>query len=112
MRKHKLYENIFAQYGINAVSFPNQEMISKGIEVVKQNGNCTKIAESIVNTINTIASKIDSILFGCTEIGLLMKSIEHPYKAFVDSNQALADFCWEFATNNLMVVDRRIRLFV
>jgi aspartate/glutamate racemase len=111
VEKFKLYKNAFAKYDINAVSFPYQEIVSEGIEAVKQNNDCTKIARTIIDIINNISSDIDSLIFGCTEVCLLMKSIEHPYNEFVDSNQALADFCWEFATNNLMTVESQIRLY-
>jgi len=54
-------------------------------------------------------NNIGVVVYGCTEIDLLMRSKNLCAEfATVDSNQALADFCIAFANNE--IGDDRIRL--
>jgi aspartate racemase len=107
-RENKLYEHAFTKFGISSVQFPDQELISKGIEAVKQNQDIGKIAESICEILGTY-SDIDSVIYGCTEIDILMRSMTNGINcAVIDSNKALADFCVKFV--NEATIDKRIRL--
>ena len=103
VREHGLYEKI-----CSCVQFPNGDLVSAGIEAVKQNKDTADIAAQIRKDIAGMPD-VDGVIYGCTEIGLLMESQHDETKRVIDSNQALADFCFEFANGN---VEDNIRISV
>jgi len=110
-RDHLIYEDAFGRHGVKAVQFPEQHLVSEGIEAIKQNLPFSDIAQSICRIINS-SLHIDSVIFGCTEVSVLMKCMaakgNNKYPC-IDSNQELADFCLHFAMNES--IDDRIRTF-
>ena len=46
-RKNRIYEDVFDRFGINCFQFPDQVLISKSIEAVKQNKDVSNIANSV-----------------------------------------------------------------
>jgi len=84
----------------NSIEFPEQSIIQDGIEAIKQNKDARKIAEQIVGVIYNLKNA-DGIIYGCTEIGVLMQFAELQLPV-IDSNKALADFCFEFANAHLV----------
>ena len=110
-REKRLYDDSFSQYEINAAQFPKQQLITDGIEHVKQNMNYTDIFNSIYEIISLMPN-IDSVIFGCTEVSVLMKQLQTKQEKYIciDSNQELADFCLDFV--NTSSFDNRIRMSV
>jgi aspartate racemase len=94
-RKFQLYKKTFQQ----VVDFPEQSIVSAGIEAVKKNVNTNGIARQILDIISTMKN-VDGIIYGCTEVGLLMQSVQIQLPV-IDSNKALADFCFEFSNSDL-----------
>lgn len=110
-REQKLYEETFAHFDIEIIHFPEQKLISEGIEAVKQNLDSLNTAKTICGIIDTFHN-IDSVIFGCTEISVLMNPIRLSHftkNIVIDSNQELAEFCMDFISSS--TIDSRIRMF-
>jgi len=110
VRKHELYEKGFALHGIHAVQYPNQDIITQGIYGIKQSDTkkVARVAETVCETLSVIQD-IDVIIYGCTDIEMIMRTKGGLNRPYIDSNQVLADFCWDYIEDEN--VDERIRLF-
>jgi len=110
-RDYGLYDESFLCHNIEVTQFPNQELVTQGIEAVKQNLDFSGITDSIIKIIDSIPN-IDSVIFGCTEVSVLMSDMIEKGTSKImclDSNQALADFCIDYVANGR--ADSRIRMF-
>lgn len=92
--KYNLYADRFKDHDMDVVSFPDQELVSHTIEMVKQNKHDAALTLSLRKKIESLKG-FEAVILGCTEISLVIP--EEKERVIIDSNKELADFCVSYA---------------
>jgi aspartate racemase len=96
---HKIYKKSIEDAGLTYFSSDNQDLINNAIEAVKQNSNIQYWRKLIYEHINLLYNGIGAVLLGCTELSILFRDESRIFNVpIIDSNQALADYCYTLAT--------------
>lgn len=95
----RLYDRAFAGESVS-VHYPDaagQQLVSEAIEAVKQTGGNRKVAGDLQSLVRE--SGAEAVILACTELPQLFSQEDAATLAIqrIDSNQALADYCLDWA---------------
>lgn len=97
--QHRLYQNIFQNYGIDIIipDREEQDIVSNAIEEIKKNYVLQKTREKLHKLINI--SGADTVILACTELPVILN---RPLQGvmMIDSSYELAQYCIKFAMSS------------